>query len=116
MSTDRLLPRPSSPSCPNALHGEQRKLPLENKQNVEWHSDSHSLPLSPDYRVSNSVEQRGNLFLPTPPMTRTPASGMLIAAHKYLSSLMGGRDDRLEGDSNSFSLLRPTSGILTNRR
>ncbi|VUZ40691.1 unnamed protein product [Hymenolepis diminuta] len=49
-------------------------------------------------------------------MTKTPESGMLTAAHCDRFSVIGGRSDYLEGSSNSFSLLRPPSGILKKQK
>ncbi|VDL62786.1 unnamed protein product [Hymenolepis diminuta] len=51
-------------------------------------------PLS-DRRASNSVEWSGNQFLSIPPMTGASECGMLTAAHRDLSSIMGGRRDHL---------------------
>ncbi|VUZ38572.1 unnamed protein product [Hymenolepis diminuta] len=73
---------------------------------------STSPPTSLGHRVNNCVEGRGIRFHPIPPMTKTPESGMLTAAHCNLSSIMDGRSDHLEGGSKYFSLLRPPSGIL----
>ncbi|VUZ41083.1 unnamed protein product, partial [Hymenolepis diminuta] len=80
---------------------QRRRLYFGNKQQEDQHRVLYSLAYC---RVSNSVERRGNPFLPFPPMTKTPESGMLTAAHRHLSSIMGGRSDHLEGGRNSFVL------------
>ncbi|VDL63894.1 unnamed protein product [Hymenolepis diminuta] len=69
---------------------------------------------STSYFTRQPRHRRGNRFLPVPPMTKTLESGILTAAHRDLSSIVGGRSNHLEGGSNTFILLRSPSDIMTN--